>query len=86
MQEKQQSQKENGMKKTKENIDSIDDELLPEYEIDYSTVKRNPYFKKTKMYVEIDEDIVKAFESSENINKVLKSIVNSLPKSSVAVL
>lgn len=28
---------------------SFDDELLPEYEIDYTKVKRNPFYKKTEL-------------------------------------
>ena len=39
--------KEKGMKKTKENIDNQVDDLLPEYNIDYSKVQKNPYYKKT---------------------------------------
>ena len=74
------------MKKIEENIEIIEDDLLPEYEIDYSKVKRNPYFRKNRTFVEIDEDVAIAFQTPDNINKVLKAIVNSIPKSSVAVL
>lgn len=74
------------MKNIKENIDNMDDDLLPEYEIDYSKVKRNPYFRINRKFIEIDEDVAKAFQSPENINKVLKAIANSIPKSAVAVL
>lgn len=68
------------MKKAKKNIDLDNSELLPEYIIDYSKVKRNPYFTFQKLLVEIDEDVVKAFESEESINEILKSIVNAMPK------
>ena len=74
------------MKKIEENIEIIEDDLLPEYEIDYSKVIRNPYFRKNRTFVEIDEDVAIAFQTPDNINKVLKAIVNSIPKSSVAVL
>ncbi|MGA2297593.1 MAG: hypothetical protein ABSG15_08610 [FCB group bacterium] len=74
------------MKKTKENTDSMNDELLPEYDIDYSKVKRNPYYLKNRTFIEIDEDLAKAFKTSENINKVLKAIIKSIPKSSAAAL
>ncbi len=74
------------MKKIKENIEIIDDDLLSEYEIDYSKVKRNPYYRKNRKFIEIDEEVAKAFQSPDNINKVLKAIVNSIPKSAVAVL
>jgi hypothetical protein len=62
------------------------DDLLSEYEIDYSKAKRNPYFRKNRKFVEIDEDVARAFQSPDDINKVLKAIANSLPKSAVAVL
>ena len=72
------------MKKTKENTESMNDELLPEYEIDYSKVKRNPYFKKNRTFIEIDEEVAEVFRTSDNVNKVLKAIIKSLPKSSAA--
>ena len=68
------------MKKTKENTESMNDELLPEYEIDYSKVKRNPYFKKNRTFIEIDEEVAEVFRTSDNVNKVLKAIIKSLPK------
>jgi hypothetical protein len=74
-----------GMKKIQKNTDVVDDELLPEYEIDYSKVKRNPYFKKNRTFVEIDEEVAKVFLTSENVNKVLKAIAKSLPKSTAAM-
>lgn len=86
MQEKQQNMREKDMKNTMKNIEPESDELLPEYEIDYSKTVRNPYFTKGKMFVEIDEDVVKAFASVDDINNVLKSIVKALPKNSAAVL
>ena len=74
-----------GMKKIQKNTDFVDDELLPEYEIDYSKVKRNPYFKKNRTFVEIDEEVAKVFLTSENVNKVLKAIAKSLQKSTAAM-
>ena len=74
-----------GMKKIQKNTDLVDDELLPEYEIDYSKVKRNPYFKKNRTFVEIDEEVAKVFLTSENVNKVLKAIAKSLPKNTAAM-
>ena len=63
-----------------------EDELLPEYDIDYSTVTKNPYYKKNRTFIEIEEEIAEAFQTSDNINKVLKAIAKSLPKSSAAAL
>ncbi len=68
------------MKKAKENIDLDNSELLSEYMIDYTKVKRNPYFTLHKLLVELDEDVVNAFNSEESINEILKTIVNAMPK------
>ena len=48
------------MKKIKENIDSKQDELLPEYVIDYSKVKKNPYYRENRTFIEIDEEVVRS--------------------------
>jgi hypothetical protein len=74
------------MKIIKETIDSFDDELLSEYIIDYSKVKRNPYYRKNRTFIEIDEDVAKAFQTPQNINNVLKAIAKSFPKESVAII
>lgn len=74
------------MKKTKENIEQKEEDLLSEYVIDYSKVKRNPYYRKNRTFIEIDEDVAKAFQTPESINKVLKAIVKSIPKNTAAVL
>ncbi len=74
------------MKKIEGNIDSTSDDLLPEYKIDYSKVKRNPYYKKNRVFVEVDEEIAKVFQSPEDINQVLKAIAKSLPNRSATSL
>lgn len=66
--------------------EDMSDELLPEYEIDYSKVKRNPYYRKNRTFIEIDNDIVEVFKSPNNINRVLKAIAKSIPKSKAAAL
>ncbi|MBI5324872.1 MAG: hypothetical protein HZB41_06310 [Ignavibacteriae bacterium] len=74
------------MKKTKENTDSsINDELLPEYNIDYSKAKRNPYYKKNRTYIELDEEVANYFQSPEQVNNILKAIIKSVRKKPVAV-
>ncbi len=78
--------KEKDMKKAIKNIEPLKDDLLPEYEIDYSKVKRNPYYRKNRTFIEIDEDVAKIFQTSANINKVLKAIANSIPSKKVVVL
>ncbi len=70
------------MKKTAKIID----DLQAEYEIDYSKAIRNPYFRKNRTFVEIDNEIISLFQTSDNINQVLVAIAKSLPKPTVAVL
>ncbi|MCX6154128.1 MAG: hypothetical protein NT007_08210 [Candidatus Kapabacteria bacterium] len=48
------------MKQIEENIESLDDDLLPEYDIDYSKAIRNPYFK---MFTE--EELIERIRLSE---------------------
>ena len=67
------------MKKTVKNTDPMDEGLLPEYDIDYSKAKRNPYYRKNRTFIEIDEEVANVFKSPDNINKVLKAILKSLP-------
>jgi hypothetical protein len=69
--------KEIDMKKTDSNINS--EEMAEEYTFDYSKAKKNPYFSKKKMFIEIDEDVFNSFESSEKITDVLKTIASSRP-------
>ena len=73
------------MKKTKEEIESVDDDLLPEYNIDYSKVKRNPYYRKNRTFIEIDSEVAEAFQTPDNINKVLKAITKAISKESAAI-
>lgn len=72
------------MKKAKINTEKDNDELMPEYDLDYSKAVRNPYFKQNRVFIEIDEEIAKAFKTPQNINRVLKAIAKSLPKSKAA--
>jgi len=75
------------MKKKIKNTEYDDvDDLLPEYDFDYSKGIKNPYYRKNRVFIEVDDEIVKTFHSPENINSILKSIVNSLQEGKVAVL
>jgi hypothetical protein len=74
------------MKKINITTDDMNDELLPEYVIDYSKVKRNPYYRKNRTFIEVDNDVVDVFKTSGNINNVLKAIAKSIPKPKTAAL
>ena len=55
------------------------EDLLPEYDFDYSKAKPNRFAKKT-INVTLDEDVAKVFTDSESVNKALRAILTSLPK------
>ena len=57
MPEKLQKKKGKIIVKTDGNININNDELLPEYEIDYSKAVRNPYYGKNRTFIEIDEEV-----------------------------
>lgn len=72
-------------KKTSDN-----DDLRPHYDFDYSTMKPNRFAGEKKVYkqtfIVLDEDVSKVFQSSEDVNVVLRSAIRAMrtaaPKSS----
>lgn len=69
---------ENAMKKkTAEN-----DDLRPYYELDYSKMKPNRFAGEKKVYkqtfIVLDEDVSKVFQSSEDVNVVLRSAIRAM--------
>jgi len=79
--------------KTKENINNdSEDEMLDEYDFDYSKAKPNKYAKdfhksKIRIYdkgklikemkpVLIETDIIKHFKTSNRINKALRELIH----------
>ncbi len=55
------------------------EDLLPEYNFDYSKAKPNRFAQKT-INVTLDEDVAKVFTDSESVNKALRAILTALPK------
>ena len=55
------------------------EDLLPEYNFDYSKAKPNRFVQKT-INVTLDEDVAKIFTDSESVNKALRAILTVLPK------
>ena len=71
------------MKKTAHEVD--DDDLRPEYPAEFfKGMKPNPYagqkmiYKKT--FVTLDEDVSKVFQSSEDVNTLLRSAIKAMRK------
>ena len=61
------------------NKDNMQDELLPEYDFDYSKAVRGKYFKKLmdegSNIIVLEPDIADAFHDSESVNKALRSLL-----------
>lgn len=66
-------------KKTPEN-----DDLRPHYDFDYTKMKPNRFTSEKKVYkqtfIVLDEDVSKVFQSSEDVNVVLRSAIRAMRK------
>ncbi len=72
------------MKDISNNENLMKDELLPEYNFDYSKGIKNPFFKKNRVFIEIDEELLEVFQNQNNINAILLTIANSINQSKLA--
>ena len=75
------------MKKTPFNESSnSEDELLPEYRLDYKKAKPNRFAnrsgKQQMTVVVLDEDIARVFSTPEAVNKVLRALIEAMPQAS----
>jgi hypothetical protein len=66
------------MKNTKE----TDQDMLPEYNFDYSKAKINRFaIKQSPVTVTLDADIAEIFKDSKAVNKALRAILLAMPNS-----
>lgn len=76
--------KENFMKNTtNKKEENIEDEMLNEYDLDFSKSKPNRFAKLLKSqsnYIELEPDIEKVFKTSEEVNNALRAFINAIPK------
>ena len=82
MQENQQIKKENNMKNSSNEIIN-DDEMRAEY--DFSDSMPNKYasiLKRQEHLVALEPDVFKVFNTSEQVNNALRSIIHAIPKKS----
>lgn len=54
------------------------DEMLDEYDFDYSQAKPNRFAKRIQ--VSLDADVARVFTTSEEVNQALRAILQALPK------
>jgi len=66
-------------------MENPNDELLPEYRFDYAQAKPNRFSRQaesqTQRMVILDEDVAQVFTTPESVNKVLRALIASMPKS-----
>ncbi len=57
------------------------DDLLPEYEFDYSKAKPNRFaLKENQRAIILDPDVAEFFEDSESVNRILRAIIGNIPQ------
>ncbi|MFH1049936.1 MAG: hypothetical protein V1779_03280 [bacterium] len=71
------------MKKNITYKNEMEDELLPEYEFDFSKSKPNRFvqlLKKQANCIQLEPDIQKVFRNSDEVNNALRAVINAIPK------
>ena len=72
------------MKKTStpESDQAVSDDLLPEYDLDYSKGRPNRYagrIDKSQVVVMLEPDVAEVFTSPESVNAVLRALISTMP-------
>lgn len=63
-----------------------DDDMLSEYHFDYQKTKPNRFAtqsEKKMIVVVLDEDVAQVFTTPESVNKVLKTLIEVVPRMSL---
>jgi hypothetical protein len=70
------------MKRTVRNPKAAD-ELRPEYDFNYGEAQPNRFPSRMRgsvVAVILDPDVAAVFDSSESVNRILRSVISALPK------
>jgi len=70
------------MKKTRRN-GSRREELRPEYRFDYAHARPNRFAARMRgkvVAVVLEPDVAEVFDSSEAVNRLLRSVISAVPK------
>jgi len=61
--------------------EDLEDDLLPEYDFDYSKAKPNPYATRAarQRAIILEADLAKVFQTSEQVNKALRALLEAMP-------
>lgn len=73
------------MKKTDEEMEAEfeAEDMLPEYDLDFSKAKPNRFAGRTPVYVALDADLARVFPNSDAVNKALRALLSALPEGSL---
>jgi len=61
---------------------AVDDDLLPEYDLDYSKGRPNHYagkIDKSQVVVMLEPDIAEVFTTPESVNAALRALISIMP-------
>ncbi|ACK66669.1 conserved hypothetical protein [Rippkaea orientalis PCC 8801] len=62
---------------------NLDDDLLPEYNFDYTKAHPNRFavqVNETPITVTLESDVAQVFKTSEDVNKALRAILSAIPE------
>lgn len=59
--------------------DKMNDDLLPDYEFNYSEARPNR-FAEDRVAVLLDPDVAAVFNTSDAVNRVLRALIATMPK------
>ena len=61
--------------------EDLEDDLLPEYDFDYSKALPNPYAARAlrRKAIILEKDFAEVFTTSEQVNKALRAILEAVP-------
>ncbi len=61
--------------------EDLEDDLLPEYDFDYSKALPNPYAARAlrRRGIILEKDIAEVFTTSEQVNKALRALIEAVP-------
>lgn len=54
------------------------DDILPEYNFDYSKARPNRFVKDRAVI--LDPDVARVFNTSDSVNKILRAIIAAMPE------
>ena len=66
-----------------ESNQNLEDELLPEYNFDYKKARPNRFVTKASeesITITLEPDVAKFFQTSEAVNKALRTLLSTTPK------